>query len=340
MKFSTFADRTVRVIAVVTAIGFMFAVVIVGIMANDAGNAAGERAGKLIISLGFLLALWVLICSILPRLLTAWLPWPVLRFVLVKLPSYAFGLAGLAWCAFYGYSQYRVATRANPHVKLGDSEQPVPNLHPAHSFEVSGTLPAAIPVWDFLAVYATDFSPTQKVSGRCQRLDDLGPKELWRTLPLLKEESVPLVRVDGRYRATFVVDRYEPGRCNWHLKEVRYRLHAPGYGYVDSTFGVGKIKVFDERHPPSDLPKWETIYRGRVDVWCLEGRNKNVTPYYPETCGDWATYNFRASPSLRANTPPEATESHAVVMALTDTASIELNFHDLDVLAAGEVARP
>jgi hypothetical protein len=340
MKFSTFADRSLRVIAVLAAIGFMFVVVIVGIMANDAGNAAGARAGKLIFSLGFLLALWVLICSILPRLVTVWLPWPVLRFVLVKLPSYVFGLAGLAWCLSWGYGTYRVATRANPNVKPGDSEQPMPNPHPTHSFEAAGTLPAAIPVEDFLAVYATDFSPTAKVSGPCQRLDDLGPKEFWRTLPLLKEESVPLARADGRYRATFVVDRYLPGQCNWHLKEVRYRLHASGYGYVDSNFGVGKIKVFDELHPPSDLPKWETIYRGRVDVWCLEGRNKNVTPYYPEICGDWSTYNFRASPSLRANTPPEATESHAVVMALPDTASIELNFHDLDVLAPREAPRP
>jgi hypothetical protein len=340
MKFSTLADRTLRVVAVFAAIGIMFVVVIVGIMANDAGNAAGEKMGKLIIGGGSLLALWVLICSIWPRLVTVWLPdWPVLRFFLVKLPSYAFGLAGMAWCAFYGYSQYRVATRADPNVKAGDNEHPAPNPRPVHSLDVAGTLPDAIPVSDFLAVYATDFSPDEKVSGPCQRLDDLGPKQLWRTLPLLKEESVPLVRADGRYRATFVVDRYLPGRCNWHLKEIRYRLHAPGYGYVDSTFGVGKIRVFDERHPPANLPKWETIYRGRSDVWCLEGRNKNVTPYYPEICGDWATYNFRASPSLRASTPPEAAESHAVVMALPDTTSIELNFHDLDVLAPGEAAR-
>ena len=105
MKFSTFADRSLRVIAVLAAIGFMFVVVIVGIMANDAGNAAGARAGKLIFSLGFLLALWVLICSILPRLVTVWLPWPVLRFVLVKLPSYVFGLAGLAWCLSWVWLQ-------------------------------------------------------------------------------------------------------------------------------------------------------------------------------------------------------------------------------------------
>ena len=52
MKFSTFADRTLRVVAVMTAIPFVFVVLIVGIMANDAGNATGERMSMWIMSGG------------------------------------------------------------------------------------------------------------------------------------------------------------------------------------------------------------------------------------------------------------------------------------------------
>jgi hypothetical protein len=333
MKFSTLADRILRVVAMVTVIPFMFVVLIVGIMANDAGNASGERASLVILMAGGFLVLWVLLCSIAPTMVRDWLPsWPILRFVLVSLPSYGVALAGLAWGASYSYSKYRLATALDPNVVPGNSEYPVANPHPSHTLEVAGALPPAIPVGDFLATYITDVEPGEKISGPCQHLSDIGPKELWYVEPLLKQESVPLVRGGGRYRATFVIDRYLPGRCNWHLNQIHYRLLALGFGYRDYVRGVGQIEVFDDRHPPVHLARGEKVYRGRADVWCLEARNKAVTPYYPETCGDWDTYNFRASPNLRATVSPEATESHPIVMALPDTVSIELNFHDLDAL--------
>jgi hypothetical protein len=339
MKFSTLADRTLRIVAAVTAIAFLFVVLIVGIMANDAGNAKGAKMSALVWGVGGLLVLWVLICSITPSLVTERLSSrPVLRFALVSLPSYVFGLAGLAWCASYGYSAYRLALRSNPNVAIGNSEYPVSNPRPSHTLEVKGALPSSLPVGDFLAIYATDLVSGTKISGPCQLLNDSGPQEFWSVEPRVKQDSVPLVRSNDRYHATFVIDLYLPGRCNWHLKEIRYRLFAPGHGYRDSIGAVGQIEVFDDRHSPVDLPAREKIYRGRADVWCLEARNKAVTPYYPEACGDWGKYNFRASPSLRASVRPEETEFHPVVTALPDTVSIELNFHDLDALPATAAA--
>jgi hypothetical protein len=82
--------------------------------------------------------------------------------------------------------------------------------------------------------------------------------------------------------------------------------------------------------PPSAYPEWEKVYRGRTDVWCGVARNKGVTPYYPEFCGQWRDYYVAGSASLRESVPMEATETHPKVMALPDTVSIELNFHDLD----------
>jgi hypothetical protein len=341
MKLSAFADLVLRVVAVLTAIPFVFLVLVVGIMANDASNAAGERASMWILCGGGLLVLWVLFSSIKPALIIDSLPsWPVLRFVLGKLPSYIFGVLGLAWGASYAYTHFRYASlNSKANVKPGDREYPAPNPHPSHTFEVVGTLPTAIPVGDFLAVYASDITP-EKVSGPCQVLYSSAeiPKELWTVEPLTKEDPVPLIRSDGRYRATFVMDRYLPGRCNWHLKSIRYRLFVSSYGYKESPFEFGTISVFDERHPPVGLPEWETVYRGRTDVWCGVARNKAVTPYYPEYCGQWRDYYVAASDSLRESVPTEATETRAEVMALPDTVSIELNFHDLNAQSYPEAA--
>jgi len=108
MALATIAERILRTIGAITAFASLWIVLIVGIMADDAGNDAGATASAIILLGGLAIVLWILLCSFKPAMVAGWLPpWPVLRFISVKLPSYAVGVAGIAWWLYYGYRRYR-----------------------------------------------------------------------------------------------------------------------------------------------------------------------------------------------------------------------------------------
>jgi hypothetical protein len=95
MNVATVVDRTLRAVAAVAAIAFLPLVFFVGIMANDAGTPAGERAGMIILLGGGALSLWVLACSIWASKIASGLPESAtLRYLLVGFPPHAFGVLG------------------------------------------------------------------------------------------------------------------------------------------------------------------------------------------------------------------------------------------------------
>ena len=99
MKLATLVDRTLRAAATLTAIVSLWMILMVGVMANDSDTPAGLAASTVILLGGFGVVIWVVMCSIKPLILSRRLSrFPSLRFILVKLPSYAFGVAGIAFC--------------------------------------------------------------------------------------------------------------------------------------------------------------------------------------------------------------------------------------------------
>ena len=73
---------------------------VLGVMANDAGAPAGIQAGLVILLLGSALIVWVVLCCVIPGIILAWFRRSlILRTLLVDLPPYVFAFGGLSWCA-------------------------------------------------------------------------------------------------------------------------------------------------------------------------------------------------------------------------------------------------
>jgi hypothetical protein len=229
-------------------------------------------------------------------------------------------------------------------LESGDALFPAENPHPAHQLEIMGTLPANVPIADFEAIYATDITSKEKVSGPCQRYTNLGPKEFDQfTYPQALEvmRTAPIVRIGERYRAAVAVDQFLPGRCNWHLREIRYRLFVKGYGYeLARNNGVGQIQVMDAQRRAVDAAKGGSFYEGQLDIWCGRLLNRNIAPYYPAGCGALDDFRPRVPPEVFAAVPALQRESHSLVYVSPGTRSVQANFHDVDELAAPTPAHP
>lgn len=93
-------DRSVRVLAALTAVAALPLVLVLGIMANDAGTPAGAQAGLIILLVGSALIAWVILCCVIPGIMMGWFRRSfILRMLLVDLPAYAFAFGGLSWFA-------------------------------------------------------------------------------------------------------------------------------------------------------------------------------------------------------------------------------------------------
>lgn len=100
MVTSKIVDRCVRIVAAVSAVAALPWVLVVGVMANDAGAPAGAQAGLIILLGGSAVIVWVILCCVIPGIISGWLRRSiVLRMLLVDLPPYVFAFGGLSWCA-------------------------------------------------------------------------------------------------------------------------------------------------------------------------------------------------------------------------------------------------
>lgn len=89
-----------RVVAALSAVAALPLVLVLGVMADDAGTPAGERVGVAILLSGCALVVWVVLCCVIPGIISGWFRRSViLRMLLVDLPPYAFAFGGLSWLA-------------------------------------------------------------------------------------------------------------------------------------------------------------------------------------------------------------------------------------------------
>jgi hypothetical protein len=327
MIIKTFADLILRVAAALTAIGLFWIVLIVGIMANDAGTRQGATASVIILLIGGAIGLWVLACSIRPNRM-----WPnadskpILHFAAVKLPTYLFGAAGCWWLISWAHQVRQKPFYELREVKVGAALFPAVNPNPAQVVTISGTLPSNVPVKDFAATYETTTNDKQ-ADGPCQIRPESLPTEpaSSRTTTV----AVPVVRADGRYRASLMLDWFVPGSCGWHLTAVGYRLFLSGYEYPEGMYGE-RIYVVDNPEALRKTAKNET-YRGPIHVWCRKNDNFANNHSYPELCGAFEA-SFPTTYTQITSVPNNQKEYHGEVYIYPGTTAIEFNFHDSDAV--------
>ena len=87
-----------RVVAALSAVAALPLVLVLAVMADEAGTPAGQRAGLAILLSGSALIVWVILCCVIPGIICGWLRRRLaLRMLLVDLPPYVFALGGLSW---------------------------------------------------------------------------------------------------------------------------------------------------------------------------------------------------------------------------------------------------
>jgi hypothetical protein len=316
-RIANIAAALLRVSAALSAIASSSIVLMVGIMANDSATPAGERASSIVLIVGAITILWTLLCSIAPRVVSPWLPWAPARFVLIHVPVLIFGLGGMAWIAAWGCEKLGVGTHFSQEARPAETAYPVTNPTPSQWLEIHGTLPATVPVNEVEETFMTTVAPGQAQTNACQRRS--------AAVPIMKHETVPLRPENGHYEIRIPVDRYLPGKCRWQLRFVDFQLFVTQSGARRSHAEV----VIPTRQEEAVTGNTD-LYQGRLDLWCGEALNKQVTPYYPVVCGDWDTMFARIPPEERNFVAPQETGSHETTWVLPGTHSVEINFHDAD----------
>lgn len=310
-------------------LGIAAAVTVLGIclLALFVGGMAGPR-GLFFILPTFGLSAWILICAFSPSTFTRIMPnsasW---RFVLMKLPVYAVACVGI----YYGVYQWRVRF-GTPSVMVsqGDRQFPVSNPIPTKILEISGTLPMTVPVKDLIAIYTAESS--QNSLEACTRREDFAPKNDPRGYPLVHLEHIPMVRTGETYRSSVAIDRFNPGPCGWHLKEVTYLLDVKGYRERDFAYWfavVPRVELLTQPQAGGERSN-SAVHGRRADVWCWKVTNHEYNPFVPVRCN--AITDALKWPGQRVTATLSVADRHSTGVAYggPESSSVEFNFHDLD----------
>jgi hypothetical protein len=316
-------DLLLRVAAGVTVLGICLVALFVGGMAGLLGLFA-------IILPTFVLSVWILLCASRPSTISRRLPdssaW---RVILIKLPVYAVACVGI----HYGVDQWRVRY-GTPSVMVGkgDPQFPVSNPSPTKILEIRGILPLTVPVKDLIAIYTADANSSQNSSEACTRRQDFAPNNDPRRYPLVHIEHVPMVRTGESYRSAVAIDRFIPGSCGWHLKEVTYLLDVKGYSESNFAYWsavVPRVELLMQPQAEGERSNRSAVRSGRADVWCWKVTNHEYNPFVPVRCNDVTDALKWPGQHVTALSVADR-HSAGVAYALPESSSVEFNFHDLD----------
>jgi hypothetical protein len=221
-----------------------------------------------------------------------------------------------------GVSSVNVEKKAGPWVnpfEVGaqDKNFPQDNPHPSRRLSLTGMLPRSLPVDDIEIRYRAG----ESTGDECRRTWDGGGGPFIRTL------VVPLTRVEDTYKVEFYLDQYLPGQCEWHFREMFFRMHLSGF--VDPMMlQYTAIHSLNELSPG----RWAIESHARpdhgtiIELWCI-----NPPRYIPISCmefGDFAN-GQRLSAEQIAAIPPNEREYHGPVPLYSDVTAAQINFHQL-----------
>ena len=151
-----------------------------------------------------------------------------------------------------------------------------------------------------------------------------------------------MVRTGESYRSAVAIDRFIPGSCGWHLKEVTYLLDVKGYREKDFAYWsavVPRVELLPQPQVGGEPSNGSAVRTGRADVWCWKETNHDYNPFVPVRCGD-ITNALKWSGQHAIALPVADRHSAGVAYARPESSSVEFNFHDLDPPPSEPTERP
>jgi hypothetical protein len=300
-------DKALRAAALVTCVAAGFAVVLMGGFAADSGTRTADLIGMaIILGVGALLLGVVLACFMKGRFATA--------------IAYSVGCIGIGLGVLQGARVWLWGS-AFQEVAPGTANYPVLNPNAVWTVQVMGELAPAVSLEYLEATYIVGFAMSDEPP-ECHSAASHGG------LPLLHTERIDVSLSGGSYRAVVAVDKFQPGTCGWHLRDVHFQIAGAGR---DAT--PAWINAFDQRYSLRGPFGGPESASSRVDLWC---RSIGWSFKKGAVCETLA----HIRPDLSGRVPAEERGESSEVWAYPSGGPVQVNFHDLDQLAAAGAGMP
>ena len=224
--------------------------------------------------------------------------------------AYAVGCSGIVLAIWQGARDW-LESPAHQEVAIGTANYPILNPNAAWRTPVEGELASSVPLEYLEATYGVGFA-TSEVPGppECRTDDSHGG------FPLLHTERIDVSRVAGGYRAVVAVDKFQPGHCGWHFRDVHFQIAGAGPGATPAW-----ITAFDQRYALRG-PLNESRST-RMDLWC---RSTGWLINKKMVCETLANIQ----PDLAGRVPAEERGDTTELWVYPTGAPVSVNFHDLD----------
>jgi hypothetical protein len=200
------------------------------------------------------------------------------------------------------------------------------NPRPTRNLTISGTQSSNLAI-QLIAYYST-LRPLGNEPGyeSCYRTGFIGPINM-----LHLSEPLKIDHDGSSYKASVIVDKYEPGKCAWRLRFVLYKIAngVDAKNFAGDSTWYGTPIVFVKYGDPRRSDRGITaIPRNRVDIWCAK-QSWAEDLRYAEACGALAGLSRVDYSSL---IPPDQRADRVQIDVFPDNQAAEVNFHDLDTL--------
>ena len=206
------------------------------------------------------------------------------------------------------------ASVAQPQAK--DVTQ-VLNKKPKHVVRIEGRVPDSLQI-EFDAFFLTDTKDMACFSQPGARLGQ-GPN--------YRAEPVEVSRKNGRYQATFTVDKYLPGACNWILMQVNAVIGKTGEPAEEAEVVERVIHTYNFYHEGSDASGCDQSPWSMDEAHCPVKANSFNTPVViPCKVASYAS-NRPPKFDCPALTKANYKVSHRIKRGQKH---VQINFYDLD----------
>jgi hypothetical protein len=234
----------------------------------------------------------------------------------------------MKWMLVYLFLSLAVEPTAfADNVKPGDSDFPALNISAHINETVSGHIPEKWELRLGATYYPKEGGILNPVTGGlvCGWLVGIGASR-----PYFVDYELPVVRKGDAFTASIPVDRYQEGRCGWHLSAVGYTVvKKHGDPMTAGQLAAAPIDAV-QTYPPID----PSDRRSQVDLWCWDSplEKKYWFNGVQMDCGLAGS----AGVSPMKFIPATRRGDNRAVYLYPDMKSLTFIFHDLDAEAAIE----
>jgi len=300
-------DKALRAAALVTCLVAGFAVLMMAAFATDSGTPMAQLTAAAILIAGGALLVGVVVACFMKR--------PFATAI-----AYGVGGIGIVLGAWQGARAW-LEGATYQEVAPGTANYPALNPKAGWVIQVEGELPPSVSVEYLEATYIVGLAMSDAPGPpECRSADAHGG------FPLLRTERVEVSRSAGSYRAAVTVDKFQPGPCGWHLRDVHFQIAGAGRDPTPAW-----ISPFDQRYSLRG-PVGEAR-SSRLDLWC-----RSIGWSFKKGMACETLAHIR--PDLAGRVPPEERGESSEIWAYPSGGPLQVNFHDLDRLAAAAAGVP